>query len=70
MEVKLYSTRCPKCKVIETKLNNKGIDYQLELDIDRINEFAKEEGITSAPILVVDGEALDFTHANTWLNRI
>ena len=33
MEVTLYSTGCPKCKVLVAKLNNKNINYNTILNI-------------------------------------
>lgn len=49
MKIKLYSTNCPKCKVIETLLNRDSIEYSVTTDINPLIE----EGITSAPVLEV-----------------
>ena len=49
MKIKLYSTNCPKCKVIETLLNRDNIEYSVTTDINPLIE----EGITSAPVLEV-----------------
>ncbi len=35
MSVTLYSTHCPKCDVLEKKLQNKGIKYQAVYDVDK-----------------------------------
>ncbi len=65
MDITFYSTHCPKCKVIETKLNKKGIKYEEIDDLDVM--LAK--GYKSAPMLVVDGKDMDFVKANKWLNE-
>lgn len=66
----LYTTNCPKCVVLEKKLNNKNINYKKVEDIEKILEIAKEQGINTAPILEIDGEYLDFSHANTYINNM
>ncbi len=66
----LYTTNCPKCVVLEKKLNNKHINYKKVEDIEKIMEIANEQGINTAPILEIDGEFLDFSHANTYINNM
>ena len=61
--VKLYSTNCPKCKVLETKLKQQNIDFELVTDFN-VAEM-RSKGFFSAPILEVDGEFMDFNHAVT-----
>ena len=64
--VKLYSTRCPKCKVIEMKLKQKGIEYEEITDVNAMLEL----GIKSAPMLgLEDGKLLNFTDAVKWVNN-
>jgi len=62
----LYSTGCPKCKVLETKLKMKNIDYEISNDIDLL----VRNGIMSAPVLEVDGEFLLFADANKYVNSL
>ena len=64
MEVTLFSTNCPKCNVLEKKLNIYGIDYKLVTDVD---EMAKR-GFMSAPMLEVDGKVMNFIEAVKWVN--
>lgn len=64
MNITLYSTHCPKCKVLETKLKQKNIEYK---EITDINEMEKL-GIMSVPMLKVDDNIMDFIQANTWIN--
>lgn len=62
--VTLYTTHCPKCKILEKKMADKNISYVECTDID---EMAKKD-ILSVPVLEVDGNMMDFVTANTWLN--
>ena len=60
----LYSTGCPKCKVLKSKLDEKGIKYQVN---DNIQDML-DEGITTAPVLKVENDLLNFTDAVKWVN--
>ena len=64
MDVILYTTKCPKCNVLEAKLKNKNISYLAVSDI----EIMKEKGFMQAPVLEVDGVTMDFVIANNWIN--
>ena len=61
----VYSTGCPKCGVLERKLNEKGISYEMCMDVDNMLGL----GITSVPVLDVDGEMMDFQEAVKWINE-
>ena len=63
MTVTLYSTGCPKCKVIEKKLQQKNIEY---VKITDVNEMQKL-GFVSAPVLKVDDTTYNFGDANRWI---
>ena len=65
MEIKLYTTHCPKCNVLESKLKNKNINY---IEITDTNIIIKK-GYMSVPILEVDDKIMNFTDANTWINN-
>ena len=43
--VKLFSTGCPKCKVVEAKLKQKNIAFEVESDPDTIIAKGQELGI-------------------------
>ena len=60
----LYSTNCPKCKVLEAKLRRKNIPFEYVNDI----ELMAEKGFLTVPKLEVNGEVLDFAEANKWIN--
>lgn len=61
----LYSTNCPKCKVLKKKLDLKEIKYVIESNI----EVMKEKGFFQVPILEVNGKCMNFTEANNWIGE-
>jgi protein-disulfide isomerase len=61
----LYSTNCSRCKVLETKLKNKNIEYETVNDIDTMIDL----GIKSAPALCVNNELLSYKEAIDWVNN-
>ena len=61
----LYSTNCPKCNVLEKKLQSKNIDFEICNDID----LMLSKGIQQAPYLEVDNELMDFSKAVKWVNE-
>lgn len=65
MEVILYSNHCPQCKVLETKLKQKGVEYREINDID----LMLEKGFKSMPMLEVDGVIMNFIQSNTWIKE-
>ena len=64
MSVILYTTRCPKCMILEKKLKLKNIEYVENTDTGLM--IAK--GFETTPMLEVDGEIMNFVTANTWIN--
>ena len=64
MQVILYSTGCPKCKVLITKLDSKNINYNVVSDINVI----VSKGINTVPVLEVDNNLMDFKTAIDWVN--
>lgn len=62
----LYTTGCPRCKIIEKKLELKGIKFEVNTDEDEMVAI----GMTEAPSLLVDGKLLGFTDAVAWINSI
>ena len=62
--ITFYSTNCPKCKVLSTKLNQLEIQYNINTDI----ETMLSKGIKGAPALELDdGQILDFSQALAWV---
>lgn len=66
MKVILYSTGCPKCKVLKTKLDNKGIEYEIVNDTDEMLRL----GMTTVPCLGIDGEIKDFKESVDYINSL
>lgn len=64
MKIILYSTGCPKCKVLKHKLEETGIAYTENNAVDEMLSL----GIAQVPVLSVDGELLDFKLAVEWTN--
>lgn len=65
MTVTLFTTHCPKCKVIEKKLAQKNIEYEMVEDIN----IMKEKGFKSLPMLEVDDQVFNFIEANKWVTN-
>ena len=61
----LYSTGCPRCTVLEKKLNLAGVEYELHSDVQEM----LDKGLRATPYLEVDGEMMNFSAANTWVNN-
>lgn len=61
--VTLYSTHCPKCQVLEQKLKQKNIEFDVVSDADAVVEYGRKHSIKSAPILDIDGAPYDFMRA-------
>ena len=64
MKIVMYSTGCPKCNVLKSKLNAKSLQYEVVTDIEQM----KALGFKSAPKLVVDGTTMDFADAVKWVS--
>lgn len=61
----LYSTGCPRCNVLKSKLSDKEIEYS---EVASVEEM-KTLGITEVPILSIDGQMYDFKSAVEWVNK-
>ena len=66
MHVILYTTHCPKCKVLEAKLKQKAIDFKI-IDDEKV---MIDKGFMSAPMLEVDEKVMDFSAAINWTKEI
>ena len=60
----MYSTGCPKCRVLEAKLAKTGRTYTIRDDVDEM----KALGFTEVPVLEVDGKTMLFNEAVKWAN--
>ena len=66
MEIILYSTGCPRCRVLEAKLKQKGVVY---IECNDVKEMEEKE-ISTVPCLNVDGKILEFSSAVKWVNDL
>lgn len=64
-EIILYSTGCPRCTVLKSKLSEKGIAYSEVSSVENMTAL----GITHVPVLSVYGELYDFKDAVEWINK-
>lgn len=55
----LYSTGCPRCKILKDRMDEIGMSYEVCAD----KEVMKQKGITSVPVLEIQGELLNFSKA-------
>lgn len=62
--VKLYSTHCPQCIMLENMLKQKKVNYEL---VKTTTEEVKAMGFTSVPILEADGNFMAFSDARAWV---
>lgn len=63
-DVVLYSTNCPKCKVLVSKLNSSGIKYEVCSSVEKMISL----GISSVPMLGIGDKLYTFSEAITFLN--
>jgi deoxycytidylate deaminase len=62
----LYTTHCPRCKVLEKKLQQAGIIYSIVDDRETLLSL----GFTEVPMLQINcGKTMNFKEANEWLKE-
>ncbi len=66
MKVILYSTHCPKCKVLEMKLKQNNVDFEEINDVD----LMVKKGFKATPVLEVDGVIYGFKEAVEWIKEL
>lgn len=64
-EIKVYSTGCPRCKILEEKLESAKIEYDKIEDINEIQRL----GIMSVPVMKVREKLLQFGDAVRYINE-
>ena len=64
MSVVMYSTGCPKCKILKKKLDEKKVVYEEETDVEKM----KSKGIYRVPVLEVDGKLFSYSEAVKLVN--
>lgn len=66
MKIVLYSTQCPRCKVLEAKMIEKDIPYEEVTDVDEM----LKHGVSQAPMLQVGDKLMDFSKAIEWVRKM
>ena len=66
MNVIFYTTGCANCKALEAKLKAKKIEYVEVTDPNIIIGM----GFSTAPVLEVDGKAMNYQQASIWLRNL
>lgn len=61
-KVIMYTTGCPKCRVLQRKLDAAHVEYEEHNDMAEMLSL----GLRAAPTLSVDGELMDFNKACKW----
>jgi glutaredoxin-related protein len=65
-KVILYSTHCPRCKVLELKLKQKNIEFEENNNVEEMTA----KGFKEAPKLeITDGTIMDFKQAVDWIKE-
>lgn len=63
--ITLYTTGCPKCRILAKKLKDKSIAYAEVTDVDEMLRM----GMSEVPVLEVEGERMSFGEAVKWVNN-
>lgn len=62
--IKFYSTNCPRCHVLQKKLDSKNIQYELHTDTQEMIDL----GLVNAPALQLEeGQLLNFKQSIEWI---
>ncbi len=65
-KIVLYSTGCPMCKILKTKLDQKNIEYQVCENVD----IMMAKGFQTVPMLEIDDKLYNFREAVAWVNNL
>lgn len=66
MNIILYSTNCPKCKILKSKLDEKKIEYEICTD----TELMLNKGFKTVPMLEINSKIYNFTEALNYIKEI
>lgn len=61
----LYTTDCPKCRMLKKKLDMNGVTYTTNTDVDEMLSL----GLVEAPALKVDDELMNFKASWDWIDQ-
>lgn len=63
--ITLYTIDCPKCKILEKKLEQANIKYETCKDTN----IMAERGFDFMPVLDAEGQVMNFGEAVKWVNE-
>lgn len=66
MEIILYTTDCPKCKILKKKLNEKNVLFTENHSVEEMLVL----GIEQVPVLKAEEKLMNFTEAVKWINNL
>jgi len=66
IKVTFYSNNCPRCNILQQKLDEKGVMYEKVSDI----EIMKQKGFMSVPMLEVDEKIMTYSEAINWIKEM
>lgn len=61
--MRLISNGCKKCKILQSKLDEKGLGYDKSDNMQELIDL----GFKTVPVLEVDGEYMEFGRAMKWI---
>lgn len=64
-KITLYTTHCPKCRILESKLKQKNIQFQICEDVEKMRQL----GVLSVPVLQVDNNKMSYYDAIQFVNQ-
>ena len=64
--IKLFTTHCPKCVILEKKMKSKNIDFETIDDQNKLIEL----GLKSFPAIEVDGNIMNYYDAVKYINNL
>ena len=64
-EIILFTTDCPKCKVLKKKLIEKSIEFVENHSIEDMENL----GILQVPVLKIEDRLYNFAEAVKWINN-
>lgn len=65
IKVTFYSNDCPRCNILQQKLDEKGVMYEKVSDV----EIMKQKGFMSVPMLEVDENIMNYLEAINWVKE-
>jgi len=70
MDMIVYSTGCPKCKILVKKLQQKEIPFELVDDEEKVMEIANTNCIQSVPFVEYKGDIYLFEDVVKMINAM